>query len=65
MNWEADYVITAENYEENQFPNNVVAHEANEILKNFNDMVYMPLAFQIPEGVTIRVLSKEKFDDTD
>jgi len=60
MNANADYVITAENYQANYPPNNVVAPEANIILQNLYGMVYMPLSFDIPEGVKIRILKKHK-----
>ena len=58
MNASADYVITAENYKANWHPNNVVAPIANEILQNVNGMVYMPKTFEVPGGVTIRILAK-------
>ena len=58
MNASADYVITAENYKAHWHPNNVVAPIANEILQNVNGMVYMPKTFEVPGGVTIRILAK-------
>ena len=58
MNFNADYVITVENYQAKYPPNNVVAPEANSILQNQYGMVYMPLPFDIPGGCTIRILRK-------
>jgi 4-amino-4-deoxy-L-arabinose transferase-like glycosyltransferase len=60
MNSEADYVITAENYQANWHPNNVVAPKANSILKNLYGMIYMPRSFDVPEGVKIKILKNQK-----
>jgi len=60
MNANADYVITAENYQAKYPPNNIVAPEANRILQNHYTMVYMPLSFEVPEGVKIRILRNQK-----
>ena len=59
MNTNADYVITAENYKAKYPPNNIVAPDANRILENVYGMVYMPLSFDIPEGVKIRILKNQ------
>ena len=58
MNFNADYVITVENYQAKYPPNNVVAPEANSILQSRYGMVYMPLSFDIPGGLTIKILAK-------
>ena len=60
MNSKADYVITAENYKANWHPNNIAAPEANRILQDHYDMVYMPTSFNIPKGVKIRILKNQK-----
>ncbi len=60
MNANADYVITAENYQANWHPNNVVAPKSNSILQNLYGMVYMPRSFDVPGGVTIKILKKQK-----
>ena len=60
MNAKADYVITAENYQAHWHPNNVVAPEANKILQNLYSMNYMPRSFDVPGGVTIRILKNQK-----
>lgn len=58
MNASADYVITVENYQVKYPPNNVVAPEANRILESRYGMAYMPLSFDVPGGVTIRILKR-------
>ena len=63
MNANADYVIIAENYKAKYPPNNVVAPEANIILQNLYGMVYMPLSFDIPGRVKIRILRNHKSFD--
>ena len=60
MNVNTDYVITVENYQAKYPPNNVVAPEANKILQNLYGMVYMPLSFDVPGGVKIRILKNHK-----
>ena len=60
MNAEADYVITAENYQANWHPNNVVAPNANIILQNLYGMAYMPRSFDVPGGVKIKVLKNKR-----
>jgi len=59
MNSKADYVITAENYQGNWHPNNIIAPEANKKLQNQYDMVYMPQNFDVPGEVKIRILKKQ------
>jgi hypothetical protein len=60
MNSNADYVITAENYQADWHPNNVVAPEANKILQNLYNMKYMPRSFDVPGGVKIKILKNQK-----
>ena len=60
MNSNADYVITAENYQADWHPNNVVAPEANKILQNLYNMKYMPRSFDVPGGVKIKILKNQR-----
>jgi hypothetical protein len=59
MNSGADYVIVLDGYNADWHPNNVVAPEANKILREKYHMKMLPYEFNLPDGVVVRVLTRQ------
>jgi hypothetical protein len=59
MNKDADYVIVLENYKADWHPNNLVAPAANRLLENRYGMTLLGVRWLLPDGVTLRVLTKK------
>lgn len=59
MNGGADYVIVLDGYHADWHPNNVVAPAANKILMEKFHMKMLPYEFNLPDGVTVKVLARQ------